>query len=103
MALEKLEEMGYKPRRRVRVEKPKPTENIESILREIERDKAKRYMLNLLVEGLSEPDPREIIIYGMHVKKKLAPVVPAMREERIERVLEWLDKAIEYYLKHGKH
>jgi hypothetical protein len=35
----------------------------------------------------------------MYVKKNLTPFVPAMREEKLEKTLEWLDAAIEQILK----
>jgi hypothetical protein len=87
MALAKLEEMGYKPRKREKEREKKPVE-------ELSTNKTKQ-TLELLIEGFADPDPRELIIYGVYVKKHLAPFVPASREKRIEKTLEYLAKAIE--------
>jgi len=100
MALDKLEEAGYKPRKkRTTIENAKIEKEVENILKEVEKDETKKQIWNLLVEALSESNPREIIIYGMYVKKNLTPFVPAMREQKIEKTLEWLDAAIEQILK----
>jgi hypothetical protein len=100
MALDKLEEAGYKPRKKpIRIENAKIEKEVENILKEVEKDETKKQIWNLLVEALSESNPREIIIYGMYVKKNLTPFVPAMREQKIEKTLEWLDAAIEQILK----
>ena len=49
--------------------------------------------LNLLIEAFSEPNPIEILIYGMLVKKSTDPIVPKSKE-KIERTLELLSDAI---------
>jgi len=100
MALDKLKELGYKPRKKpTTIENAKIESERENILKEIEENKTKKQILNLLLEALSEPNSREIMIYGMYVKKNLTPFVPAMREEKLEKTLEWLDAAIEQILK----
>jgi len=93
MALDKLEEMGYKPRKRKAI-KEKKVLNTE----ELSRNRAKRQILELLIEGLADPDPRELIVYGVYVKKHLAPFTPTSREKRIEKTLEYLAKAIENFI-----
>ena len=85
MALEKLEEMGYKPHKKLKVEKEGVESEVESILRQVEESDVKKRTLNLLLEALSESDPREILIYGMYIKKHLTPIVPAMHRERIAK------------------
>ena len=62
MVLDKLEELGYKPKKRV--EKDVEDETAD-ILKEIASSEAKKQILDLLIEALSEPDPREILIYGI--------------------------------------
>lgn len=100
MALEKLKEAGYKPRKKpTTIENAKIEKELENILKKVEKDKTKKQIWNLLVEALSESNPREMIIYGMYVKKNLTPFVPAMREQKIEKTLEWLDAAIQQILK----
>jgi len=99
MALDKLKELGYKPRKKLTVENTKIESELENILKEVGENKTKKQILNLLFEALSEPNSREIIIYGMYVKKNLTPFVPAMRGEKLEKTLEWLDAAIEQILK----
>lgn len=89
MALDKLEEMGYKPRKREKERGKKPVD-----IEELSTNKTKQ-TLELLIEGFADPDPRELIIYGAYVKKHLAPFIPASREKRIEKTLEYLAKAIE--------
>lgn len=49
--------------------------------------------LNLLIEAFSEPNPIEILIYGMFVKNKLGNLVPNSRE-KIEKTLELLNNTI---------
>ncbi|MEJ2241551.1 MAG: hypothetical protein P8Y18_05350, partial [Candidatus Bathyarchaeota archaeon] len=49
--------------------------------------------LNLLINAFSEPNPIEILIYGMFVKNKLGNLVPRSRE-KIEKTLDMLDDAI---------
>jgi len=101
MALDKLEELGYKPRKKPKIGKEGVEGEIEAILQQVEGSEAKKRILNLLVEALSESDPREILIYGMYVKKHVTPVVPAMRKEKMEKTLEWLSEAVERFLKSG--
>jgi hypothetical protein len=99
MALDKLKESGYKPKKKPTVENAKIESELENILKEVGENKTKKQILNLLLEALSEPNSREIMIYGMYVKKNLTPFVPAMRGEKLEKTLEWLDAAIEQILK----
>lgn len=62
---------------------------------QLEKEKTEKIekSLNLLIEAFSEPNPIDILIYGMFVKKNLSPVVPRSRE-KIEKTLEWLSDAI---------
>ena len=99
MALNKLKELGYKPRKKPEVEKEG---EIESVLQQVEESEVKKQILGLLVEALSEADPREILIYGMYVKKHLASIVPAVRKEKTEKTLEWLSDAIRLVQKSGR-
>lgn len=99
MALDKLRELGYKPRKKPSFEKEEIEVEIETILKTVEDSETRKRILNLLVEALSESDPREILIYGMYVKKHLTPIVPAMHKEKMERTLEWLGAAIEQIAK----
>lgn len=99
MALDKLRESGYKPQKKPAIENSKLEKELEDILKEVEEDKTKKQILDLLLEALSEPNSREIIIYGMYVKKNLTPFVPAMRDEKLEKTLKWLEAAIEQILK----
>ena len=55
---------------------------------------AKQEILDLLLESLSEPDPREILIYGMYVKKCLSPIIRAKTKDNIEKTLELLKKTL---------
>jgi carbon-monoxide dehydrogenase iron sulfur subunit len=57
-----------------------------------EKDKMGK-SLNLLLEAFSEPNPIEILIYGMFVKKNLASLVPKSRT-KIEKTLRWLEETI---------
>jgi len=98
MALDKLKELGYRPRKKPTVEEGSESE-LETILKKVEESETKKAILNLLVEALSEPDPREILIYGMYVKKHLTPGVPAMHREKIEKTLKWLGAAIDQVMK----
>jgi hypothetical protein len=92
MALKKLEELGYKPKKHTETE---DTQNSTAdILKNIESSEAKQEILNLLLESLSEPDPREILIYGMYVKNSLSPVIRAKTKDKIEKTLELLKKAL---------
>jgi Fe-S-cluster-containing hydrogenase component 2 len=52
--------------------------------------------LNLLFEAFSEPNPIDILVYGMFVKKNLASIVPKSRE-KIEKTLEMLNNAIQLF------
>ncbi len=89
--LKKLAEMGYKPK--LEMEESKPSkEEIEALLENVKNDKVKKQILSLLLEGLSEEDPKEILIYGMYVKKNITPIVSASSRERIERTIEYLEK-----------
>jgi ribosomal protein S7 len=99
VALEKLRELGYKPRKKPETGKES---EIESILQQVEESETRKQILNLLVEALSEADPREILVYGMYVKKYLSPMVPATRREKIEKTLEWLSDAIRLIEKSGR-
>jgi hypothetical protein len=102
MALDKLKELGYKPREKPAIEKEEIEVELEAILKTIEDNETRKQILDLLVEALSEPDPREILIYGMYVKKHLTPIVPAMHKEKMEKTLEWLSAAIEQIVKSGR-
>jgi ribosomal protein S7 len=102
MALDKLKELGYKPRKKPAIEKEEIEVELETILKTIEDNETRRQILDLLVEALSESDPREILIYGMYVKKYLTPIVPVMHKEKIEKTLEWLSAAIEQIVKSGR-
>jgi len=99
VALDKLRELGYKPRKKPEIGKEG---EIESVLQQVEGSEARKQILNLLVEALSEADSREILVYGMYVKKHLAPMVPAARREKIEKTLEWLGEAIRLVGKSGR-
>jgi len=99
LALDKLKELGYKPRKKPEAEKEG---EIESFLQQVGESEAKKQILSLLVEALSESDPREILVYGMYVKKNLASIVPAARREKIEKTLEWLSEAIKLVEKSGR-
>jgi hypothetical protein len=102
MALDKLKELGYKPRKKPAIEKEEIEVELETILKMIEDNETRKQILDLLVEALSESNPREILIYGMYVKKHLTPIVPAMHKEKIEKTLEWLGAAIEQIVKSGR-
>jgi hypothetical protein len=95
MALDKLKESGVKPREKSTVESEEFENEVKTILEKVEKSEPKKRVLSLLFEALSESDAREILIYGMYVKKNLAPIVPATSEEKIEKTLEWLGKAIQ--------
>ena len=92
LVLKKLEELGYKPKKRVE------TEGIDSetvaLLKEIEKSATKKQILELLIEAVSESDPREILIYGMYVKKRLGPERDTKQKDKIEKTLEKLMSAI---------
>ena|SRR3990170_537016 len=95
MALDKLKEIGVKPSQKSAAETRELETELNTILQKVENSEPKKRILSLLFEALSESDPKEILIYGMYVKKNLAPMVPARREEKIEKTLEWLGKAIQ--------
>ena len=61
MALKKLEELGYKPKKGTKKE-DEQKKHTEEILKEVQSSEAKQEILNLLLEALSEPDPREILV-----------------------------------------
>ena len=92
MVLRKLEELGYKPK------KANEKEDIDTatadIIKDIQSSEAKQEILNLLLESLSEPDPREILIYGMYVKKVFSPIIRAKTKDNIEKTMELLKKAL---------
>jgi len=92
MVLKKLEELGYKPKKMTETEDK--SNNITDILKNIQSSEAKQQILDLLLEALSEPDPREILIYGMYVKKVFSPVVRAKTKDHIEKTMELLTKAL---------
>ena len=92
MALKKLEELGFKPCRGC--EKDECGKEVAEILKEIEGSEAKREILELLIEALSEPDPRELLVYGMYVKKQLVTERCTKRKDVIEKTMEQLKKAI---------
>lgn len=92
LALKKLEELGYKPKKRV--EKKDSEKEIAELLKNIENNEARKQILDLLIEALSEPDPREILIYGMYVKKCLSPVIRPKTKDHIVKTMEILTKAV---------
>ena len=92
LALKKLEELGYKPKKNIEKE-DEATSTVE-ILKDVQGSEAKQEILNLLLESLSEPDPREILIYGMYVKKCFAPIIRAKTKDNIEKTMELLKKAL---------
>ncbi len=92
MVLKKLEELGYKPKKSVK--KEDTNDETADILKNIESSEAKTQILNLLLESLSEPDPREILIYGMYVKKCFAPIIRSKHKDNIEKTMELLIEAL---------
>ena len=92
MVLKKLEELGYKPKKSA--EKKDTETEIADILKNIESSEAKTQILDLLIEALAEPDPREILIYGMYVKKCFSPVLRPKTKDHIVKTMELLTKAI---------
>ena len=92
MALKKLEELGYKPKKRA--EKKDSEQEIADLLKNIENNEARKQILDLLIEALSEPDPREILIYGMYVKKCFSPVIRPKTPDHIVKTMEMLTKAV---------
>ena len=92
MVLKKLEELGYKPKKST---ERKDTDNkTADILKDVANSEAKQQILNLLLEALSEPDPREILIYGMYVKKAFSPIIRPKQKDHIEKTMEMLIEAI---------
>ena len=92
MVLKKLEELGYKPKKGIMKE---DTQNeTADILNDIQSSEAKKQILNLLLESLSETDPREILIYGMYVKKAFSSIIRAKQKDHIEKTMEMLTSAI---------
>jgi hypothetical protein len=91
LVLRKLEELGYKPKKGIDKEEENETANV---IKEIQNSEAKQEILDLLLESLSEPDPREILIYGMYVKKCLSPIIRAKTKDNIEKTLELLKKTL---------
>jgi hypothetical protein len=92
MVLEKLEELGYKPKKGV--EKEEKIDQTADILKNIESSEAKKQILDLLLEALSEPDPRDILIYGMYVKKCFSPIIRSKQKDNIEKTMELLKSAL---------
>ena len=92
MVLKKLEELSYKPKKRIKEE---DTQNeTGDMLENIQSSEAKTQILNLLLEALSETDPREILIYGMYVKKVFSPIIWAKQKDHIEKTMEMLTSAL---------
>jgi hypothetical protein len=92
MVLKKLEELGYKPKKRI--EKEDTQNETADILKNIENSEAKKQILDLLIEALSEPDPREILIYGMYVKNCFSPIIRSKQKDHIEKTMELLTEAM---------
>ena len=92
MVLKKLEELGYKPKKSN--EKEDVNNETSDILKNIRSSEAKQKILNLLLEALSETDPREILIYGMYVKKTFSSIIRAKQKDHIEKTMELLTDAI---------
>jgi hypothetical protein len=92
MVLKKLEELGYKPKKRTETEDAQ--NSTTEILKDVQSSEAKQEILNLLLDALSEPDPREILIYGMYVKKCLSPVIRAKTKDKIEKTMELLKSTL---------
>ncbi|MCW4021611.1 MAG: hypothetical protein NWF02_00405 [Candidatus Bathyarchaeota archaeon] len=90
--LKKLEELGYKPKKAE--EKEETNAETEDILKNIKNSETKQQILNLLLEALSETDPREILVYGMYVKKYFSPIIGGKQKDNIEKTLELLVEAL---------
>ena len=86
--LKKLEELGYKPKKAE--EKEETSAETEDILKNIKNSETKQQILNLLLEALSETDSREILVYGMYVKKYFSPIIGGKQKDNIEKTLELL-------------
>jgi hypothetical protein len=91
MVLKKLEELGYKPKKSM---EKKEVDATEDILKHIESSEEKKQILDLLLEALSEPDPREILIYGMYVKKHFSPVIRSTKKDSIEKTMQLLTEEL---------
>jgi hypothetical protein len=92
MVLDKLEELGYKPKRGAKKEDEQ--KEIADILKNIQSNEVKQQILDLLLEALSEPDPREILIYGMYVKNCFSPIIRAKDKDHIEKTMKLLIEAL---------
>ena len=92
MVLKKLEELGYKPKKCIQTEDAQ--NSTTEILKDVQSSEEKQEILNLLLEALSEPDPREILIYGMYVKKCFSPIVRSTRKGSIEKTMELLKSTL---------
>jgi hypothetical protein len=90
--LKKLEKLGYKPKKAE--ENEEKSAEREDILKDIKNSETKKQILNLLLEALSESDPREILVYGMYVKKYFSPIIGGKQKENIEKTLELLVEAL---------
>jgi len=90
--LKKLEELGYKPKKAE--ENKEPNAETDDILKNIKNSETKQQILNLLLEALSETDPREILVYGMYVKKYFSPIIGGKQKDNIEKTLELLVEAL---------
>jgi len=90
--LKKLEELGYKPKKST--EQKDTSVQTEDILKNIKNSETKQQILNLLLEALSETDPREILVYGMYVKKYFSPIIGGKQKDNIEKTLELLVEAL---------
>ena len=90
--LKKLEELGYKPKKAE--EKEESNAETVDILKNIKNSETKQQILNLLLEALSETDPREILVYGMYVKKYFSPIIGGKQKDNIEKTLELLVQAL---------
>jgi len=90
--LKKLEELGYKPKKST--EQKDTSAQTEDILKNIKNSETKQQILNLLLEALSETDPREILVYGMYVKKYFSPIIGGKQKDNIEKTLELLVEAL---------
>jgi len=94
LALEELSKRGYKPKKRkITVEETK----VEEVLKRLREDDVKQLVLGLLVEGLSDPEPREILVYGAFVKRYLEPLVSGSVDERVVKTLKLLREALAGY------
>jgi len=91
MGWAQLKKIGLKPKRREK-----------AFLEKIRSDETKEKVLSLPVESFSERDIKEILVYGMYVKKNLAAFVPVSKERRLEKTLEWLENAIGEFIKHAR-